>query len=230
MPQETKFVTIKEILDGKAPDTVNLTAALKMKNVRERTVNERGKELQLMENILLLDTTGQICLTAWEDDISILKDGTQQGFTCFHFQDLRVKECQKRKYLTTSKATLIAHSEVDIDLQSIDDDELVYDREETITVPEFQFASNYSKLYICKTRNCNKKLTELQTVDVAACVTCGYQRVQDCALGLTGEIRIPDHDNNLTIFMLISRNCWTSQAIAVLLSSRHNQKRSCHYC
>ena len=31
MPQETKFVTIKDILDGTAPDTVNLTAAVKMK-------------------------------------------------------------------------------------------------------------------------------------------------------------------------------------------------------
>ena len=117
----------------------------------------------MMEDINLLDSTGQIKLTLWEDHIDYVQEQIEQGYSSFAFHGIRIKKFGKKVYLTSIASTIITTEFYDSMSEGVQQQNNQADekKQETILVNEFDLVSGFSKYLVCE--GCDKKLTDLQT-------------------------------------------------------------------
>ena len=119
----------------------------------------------MMEDVHLSDPTGEIFTTLWEDHIDYVQEQTETGCTSFAFHGIHLKQFVKKVYPTSISATIITTVDAITPCEqkvSKAAEELEL-KEETIFVEDFCLVSGFCKFFICQ--SCDKKLTEMPTVD-----------------------------------------------------------------
>lgn len=186
---------------------VNGRLAFQMDSVEKVMV--RGHEMEMMERCIITDNAGSIRITLWEGHINSV-----QNNVCYHLTNVRVKEYDNRKYLTTTLNTIIKEVK----------EEFPYSTEEelnnlfqivTVVAETIEMMDGVKKQYSCK--KCGKILTEV-TSDVVKIMTCKYcgvlQQLMTCSV--TKSLRFAIQDGSSALLWLTAFEKFLDDILAQL--------------
>ena len=207
LPVDIVFKTIKDIRETCAvEDLMNVRGKFSMENCKIEEKIVRNEKKNMMEHCVLMDNTGFIYVTLWEQFIPQLEQAMTDGPAFIEFQGLRVKIFNKQIYLTsTSNDTMFGKADA-IDLGDMEKQYEIAKGDDappsgTIEISHFEAVSNYSKFYLCT--NCQRKLVE--TIDTLSgkkveCIVCGArQRLDRLQKGITVNAKIHGCNSQLQL-------------------------------
>ena len=172
----TRLSEISQSQEGKVISCTGLFVEI---SDEEKTVRIGRRSVSLREKCALIDITGWLPLTIWETDFPKLVNGMM-----YHFSSLAVKQFGTL-YLSTTPHTVIDHKpgmvlpEETVALMTARALEGVGIARKRID--QFSYADNFSVNFLC--RSCQKRLTDISTLQVIKCTTpfCQIsQRIRDC--------------------------------------------------
>ena len=158
-----KHYTIDSIKD--VGEVISLKAKVNLSNTKESFVLCGKHNLRVLNGAILSDSTGQICLSLWEEWIDYLKGEVSEGKVCFDLKNLIVKEFDGEMQLSTCSDTSITLLIEEFDTVSVKEEpnKERYFVKEIICIREI--------LYEYECISCCNGVTALLE-DLIACASC----------------------------------------------------------
>lgn len=116
MEKPTAPTTINDVYSVAENVFITVKGRLQFKNDAVKTIFVRCKEMDMMEQCTLTDDTAVLTITLWD---KIFPNVHNEG--CYCFTNVRVKQFDGKKYLTTTTNTVLTE-ESDEDFPKLTDD------------------------------------------------------------------------------------------------------------
>lgn len=149
-----------------------------------------GVQRTMLERCAITDDTATVKLTLWNDLIDEVENST-----CYILTNVRVKEYDSKKYLTTTPNTEIKRSTNTFPIA----DEATFQNLfgiYTIVVPRVELLDHYKKSFSCK--SCNRTLTDISSENIVKCQQCGaIQQLNTCSQIASIRMAIRNDDDDM---------------------------------
>ena len=177
-------ITLLQLQTLKINRKVNVTASTSLGKDKPKSVPVKSTQKMTMvkEDCILEDETGTTNIHIWDVLIDKLKNGST-----YEFQNLNLKNFQRRTHLTTTPTTTF--KEADKKLQSLQGSPLLLETpEKEISVKNFKFVNKLSVFIACQA--CKRKITEISNQKYIKCKSCGVrQRQVECNQDASVQVR-----------------------------------------
>ena len=183
--QPAVTITLLQLQTLKINRKVNVTASTSLGKDKPKSVPVKSTQKMTMvkEDRILEDETGTTNIHIWDVLIDKLKNGST-----YEFQNLNLKNFQRRTHLTTTPTTTF--KEADKKLQSLQGSPLLLETpEKEISVKNFKFVNKLSVFIACQA--CKRKITEISNQKYIKCKSCGVrQRQVECNRDASVQVKV----------------------------------------
>ena len=197
----TAPTTIKEAYSVAENVIITVNGRLHYKIETLTTISVRGKDMDMLEQCTLTDETTTIKITLWDNIICQVHNGG-----CYSFSNVRVKQFDGKKYLTTTANTVVKEDSNDFPQLSDEAFDAFFEIK-TLTVETIELLDAFKKHYSCK--KCKKMVTEVTSdaIKIMKCKVCGsIQELSTCSISTSIRIAIRDETTGLLWLTLFDKH------------------------